>query len=342
MQNRKLPRVYPILDTRSAGGARHCVSKPPRRRCWRAARGILQIRHKGALEPRHLRSRARQWRGLCREAGARADRQRPRRFRHAARSRPARGPGRPGAARRPPADGPRRHASASPATTPAQLCAAAAEPVDYVALGPVFATASKRNPDPVVGVEEVRRCRALFEKPLVAIGGITLANALEVCAAGADSVAVIAGLLPETATAANLCANGWKNGNNSRQRSNQSSRAGGRHHAGDGLDDRLGRVHRGGGYCAPGAIAGPADADVVRHRGAHADRGAELRRAGRRHAARRRAVRLPARSLRAAVGLPVRLDHVPGDSDRHHRRRGRGLRQVRRRLLSVDLRRRTT
>ena len=42
----------------------------------------------------------------------------------------------------------------------AQLCAAGGEPVDYVALGPVFATASKRNPDPVVGVEEVRRCRS--------------------------------------------------------------------------------------------------------------------------------------------------------------------------------------
>src|SRR5664279_3845584 len=55
----------------------------------------------------------------------------------------------------------------------AQLCAAGGEPVDYVALGPVFATASKRNPAPVTGVEEIRRCRSLMEKPLVAIGGIT-------------------------------------------------------------------------------------------------------------------------------------------------------------------------
>jgi thiamine-phosphate pyrophosphorylase len=82
-----------------------------------------------------------------------------------------------------------------------QLCAAGGEPVDYVALGPIFATGSKRNPDPVTGVEEVRRCRPLIEKPLVAIGGITQENALEVLRAGADSVAVISGLLPESATA---------------------------------------------------------------------------------------------------------------------------------------------
>jgi thiamine-phosphate pyrophosphorylase len=85
-----------------------------------------------------------------------------------------------------------------------QLSAAGGEPVDYVALGPVFATASKRNADPVVGVEEVRRCRSLLDKPLVAIGGITLDNAVEVLQAGADSVAVIAGLLPEAASAHSL------------------------------------------------------------------------------------------------------------------------------------------
>lgn len=86
----------------------------------------------------------------------------------------------------------------------AQLAAAGGEPVDYVAIGPVFATGSKRNPDAVVGVDEIRRCRSLLEKPLVAIGGITLENTAEVWAAGADSVAVIAGLLPELATARSL------------------------------------------------------------------------------------------------------------------------------------------
>ena len=94
--------------------------------------------------------------------------------------------------------------SDSPATTLTQLCAAGGEPVDYVALGPVFATASKLNPDPVIGVEEIRRCRSLIEKPLVAIGGITQENALDVLRAGADSVAVIAGLLPDAATAHSL------------------------------------------------------------------------------------------------------------------------------------------
>jgi thiamine-phosphate pyrophosphorylase len=56
----------------------------------------------------------------------------------------------------------------------------------------------------VIGVDEIRRCRALVEKHLVAIGGITLENALDVLGAGADSVAVIAGLLPQSPTARSL------------------------------------------------------------------------------------------------------------------------------------------
>jgi thiamine-phosphate pyrophosphorylase len=77
-----------------------------------------------------------------------------------------------------------------------QLRAALTEPVDYLALGPIFGTASKQNPDPIVGVAELQRLRALTEKPLVAIGGITLANARSVLNAGADSVAVIGDLIP--------------------------------------------------------------------------------------------------------------------------------------------------
>jgi thiamine-phosphate pyrophosphorylase len=65
---------------------------------------------------------------------------------------------------------------------------------DYIAIGPVFATTTKENPDPVVGFEGVRRARALTAKPLVAIGGITLANCRSVRDAGADSVAVISSL----------------------------------------------------------------------------------------------------------------------------------------------------
>ena len=62
---------------------------------------------------------------------------------------------------------------------------------DYLAIGPVFGTASKTNPDPVVGLAGVRQARLLTSKPLVAIGGITRANCREVIDAGADAVAVI-------------------------------------------------------------------------------------------------------------------------------------------------------
>jgi thiamine-phosphate pyrophosphorylase len=76
-----------------------------------------------------------------------------------------------------------------------QLLDAAVSPVDYVAIGPVFATSSKRVPDPVVGLEGVRAARAITDKPLVAIGGITRANCAAVIEAGADSVAVISDLI---------------------------------------------------------------------------------------------------------------------------------------------------
>lgn len=82
----------------------------------------------------------------------------------------------------------------------AQLEAANREPVDYHALGPIFATVSKEQPDPVLGLEGLRSLRPLSERPLVAIGGITLHNAAAVLAAGADSVSVIGGLIPERAT----------------------------------------------------------------------------------------------------------------------------------------------
>ncbi len=78
---------------------------------------------------------------------------------------------------------------------PEQLRGADGTDADYVAVGPVFATASKANPDPVVGLEGVRAARALTRKPLVAIGGITRANAASVIEAGADSVAVISELV---------------------------------------------------------------------------------------------------------------------------------------------------
>ncbi len=78
---------------------------------------------------------------------------------------------------------------------PEQIAQADKTGADYLAIGPVFATTSKAKPDPVVGLEGVRRARELTRKPLVAIGGITRANARSVLEAGADSVAVISDLL---------------------------------------------------------------------------------------------------------------------------------------------------
>jgi thiamine-phosphate pyrophosphorylase len=83
---------------------------------------------------------------------------------------------------------------------PAQLAAAGSEPLDYVAFGPVFATRSKENPDPVAGLAGLAEAKEQTRFPLVAIGGITRANAREVLAAGADSLAVIHDILPETCT----------------------------------------------------------------------------------------------------------------------------------------------
>jgi thiamine-phosphate pyrophosphorylase len=78
---------------------------------------------------------------------------------------------------------------------PDQLAEADKTSADYLAIGPIFATTSKANPDPVVGLEGIRRARGLTRKPLVAIGGITRANASSVIEAGADAVAVISDLL---------------------------------------------------------------------------------------------------------------------------------------------------
>ncbi len=78
---------------------------------------------------------------------------------------------------------------------PEQLVQADQSTADYLAIGPVFSTRSKANPDPVIGLEGVRRARALTRKPLVAIGGITRENCRSVIEAGADAVAVISDLI---------------------------------------------------------------------------------------------------------------------------------------------------
>lgn len=197
----RLPRVYPILDTESLE-ARGISLVTAAAAFLEGGAGILQIRHKGHWN-RDVFDAAQRVARLCRENGAdlivndRAD------FAilleaglHVGQD-----------------DLSPRDARKLMGTEAVigfsshnvnQLCAAGGEPVDYVALGPVFRTDSKRNSDPVVGVEELGRCRALLDKPLVAIGGITRENALDVLHAGADSVAVIAGLLPHAATAHSL------------------------------------------------------------------------------------------------------------------------------------------
>ena len=79
-----------------------------------------------------------------------------------------------------------------------QAKSATAMPVDYIAFGPVFQTSSKENPEPVAGLSALRKARAIIGSlPLVAIGGITVANALEVLQAGADALAIIADLLAD-------------------------------------------------------------------------------------------------------------------------------------------------
>jgi thiamine-phosphate pyrophosphorylase len=83
----------------------------------------------------------------------------------------------------------------------AQALAALKLPVDYIAFGPVFFTSTKNNPDPVTGLEQLKKIRQIIvDFPLVAIGGINRENYNDVLAAGADSVAMISALVshPET------------------------------------------------------------------------------------------------------------------------------------------------
>jgi thiamine-phosphate pyrophosphorylase len=77
----------------------------------------------------------------------------------------------------------------------AQFQQAATTSANYIAVGPIFATSSKANPDPVVGLDFLRQIRGVTEKPIVAIGGISLERAAEVLEAGADAIAVISGIL---------------------------------------------------------------------------------------------------------------------------------------------------
>lgn len=186
-----LPRFYPILDTGLL--ARHGFD--PAAAAIALLEGgarILQFRHKGHYS-RDVFTQAQTIAGHCRSAGTqfvvndRAD--------IAALLQAGLHLGQDDL---PPADA-RRIMGGSPigfsTHNSGQFLAALTEPVDCIALGPIFATNSKDNPDPVVGLDELKRLAALKRHPLIAIGGITLESAQEVWRAGADSIAVIGALL---------------------------------------------------------------------------------------------------------------------------------------------------
>lgn len=188
-----LPKFYPILDTEIA--ARHGVDLlDAAEQILDGGARILQLRHKGFYS-REIWNAAERLAALCRARGVpfvindRAD--------LAALLGAALHLGQddlpPSAARRITGSATMLGFSTH---NEQQLRAAAHEPADYLALGPIFGTASKLNPDPVVGLDELRRLRPLTDRPLVAIGGITRDNVRDVLAAGADSVAVIGDLFP--------------------------------------------------------------------------------------------------------------------------------------------------
>jgi thiamine-phosphate pyrophosphorylase len=190
----RIPAFYPILDTETAArrGADVVVAAEA---ILAAGAEILQFRHKGFFS-REVFAVLERVAGLCRQAGALLvvnDRPDIARLAGAALHL--------GQEDMTPADARRVVGADTPigfsTHNERQLRDAAAAPADYLALGPIFGTASKQNPDPVVGLDELRRLRPLSARPVVAIGGITRASARGVLEAGADAVAVIADLFPE-------------------------------------------------------------------------------------------------------------------------------------------------
>jgi thiamine-phosphate pyrophosphorylase len=197
----RLPRVYPILDCAALEARGLSVERAAGAMIAGGAK-ILQIRRKGHW-PRDFVEEARRVRERCRADGVlfvvndRAD------FAELldaalhvgqddltpSEARKLIGPGR---------------ALGFSTHNEAQLLAGVKEPVDYLALGPVFATRSKENPDPEIGLERWAAWRKRTDRPVVAIGGITRSNALDVLSAGADSVAVIGDLIHEEASEESL------------------------------------------------------------------------------------------------------------------------------------------
>jgi len=189
------PRIYPILDTDSLA-RRNCPVQTAAEAMLDGGARILQFRHKGHYSRASL-EQAERVAELCRRAGALFivdDRSDIALLLDAGLhvgqdDLPSRD------ARR--LLGPNRLLGLSTHNA-AQFAAALQEPVDYLAFGPIFPTGTKRSPDPVVGLGGLCSLRTQIDRPVVAIGGISRATALEVLAAGADSLAVINDLLPET------------------------------------------------------------------------------------------------------------------------------------------------
>jgi thiamine-phosphate pyrophosphorylase len=196
----KLPRVYPILDA-SAFESRGLSLVDAARALLDGGAQILQFRFKDQLTSRRL-DEAEAMRDLCRDAGARFV------INDRADVAALIGAGlHLGQSDLPPSAARRLAGGVIGFSThnESQLRAAACGPADYLALGPIFGTASKEKPDPAVGVAELRRLVPLAgARPLVAVGGITRANAPQVWGAGAASVAVIGGMLPERVTIESL------------------------------------------------------------------------------------------------------------------------------------------
>lgn len=189
----RLPRFYPILDTAMLQ-RRECPPMVAAEALIASGARILQYRHKEEWTQSHFNV-ARQLAALCHKSGVlfvlndRADFARlvGAALHVGQKDLP------PAAARRVISD----EVMGFSTHNRSQLMRGNEEPVEYLSLGPIFATQSKERPDPVIGIEALRQLRESTNKPLAAIGGITMLNASEVLAAGADSVAVISGWMPE-------------------------------------------------------------------------------------------------------------------------------------------------
>ena len=197
----RFPRLYPILDTELLG-RRGLTAIDAARALLDAGVRILQFRHKGQYT-RDVFEQAKLIADMCRDRGTsfivddRADVA----LLLDAGLHVGQDDLAPSDARR--IIGPARVLGYS-THNQQQLRAALSEPADYLAFGPLYSTSSKRNPDPLVGLDELGRVRLLTDRPLIAIGGITRERAREALARGADSIAVIADLYPDPLNLASL------------------------------------------------------------------------------------------------------------------------------------------